>query len=85
MENYGTSYRQKSIKALGTCVLKINARYKFVEGGVAGYITITDFSHDFGKKLVLSTVLIPDGTVEQIKQVLNPMFDSLTISKDEEN
>lgn len=84
MENYGTSYRQKSIKALGINVAKVNARYKFIEDGVTGYITITDFSHDFGKKLVLSTVSIPNGTIVQIKQVLDPIFDSLTIGHEED-
>jgi len=83
-DNYGTSYREKSIKALGLNVAKINARYLLSENGVVGYITITNFSHDLGNKTVISSVNIPNGTIEQVKNIINPIFDSITIGKDEE-
>lgn len=77
MKDYGTTFRTKHLKMLGVMVGIITAKYSFIDGGIKGYILLTNMSTK--KRMVLKEIAILDGKVIDVKNTLNPMFDSLTI------
>lgn len=77
METYGTIYRTKRIYSLNVPVAIITARYDFIEGGVKGYVIITQMSTM--KRVVLCEMALVDGTIADVKKSLDSFFDSLEI------
>lgn len=80
LKDYGTTFRTKHLTILGTMVGIITAKYSFIEGGVKGYIILTNMSTM--DKIILAEIAIPDGKIIDVKNVLNPMFDSLSVTND---
>ena len=80
MVDYGTIFRTKHLTILGVQVGILTARYSFIEGGVKGYIILTNMSTM--DKIILSQVAVPNGKVIDINHILNPMFDSLCVTND---
>jgi len=79
MEDYGTVFRTKQLTILGVSIgIIITARYSFIDGGVKGHIVLTDISTM--KITILSEIAIPNGKIIDVKNVLNTMFDSLTVT-----
>lgn len=77
MEDYGTIYRTKRLYSLNVSVAIITARYKFIDGGVKGYVLLTQMSTL--TKIVLCEIAIPNGTIADVKKSINMFFDSLEI------
>ncbi len=77
MRFYGVIYRTKRLTILGVMVGIITARYSFIKGGVKGYILLTNMSTM--ERVVLSEVSVPDGKVIDVKKILDPMFNSLSV------
>lgn len=77
MKECGTVFRVKHLKMLGVMVGIITARYFFIEGGVKGYIILTNMSTM--EKFVLTEIAIPNGKVIDVKNILNTMFDTLIV------
>lgn len=80
MSYYGTTFRTKHLTMLGVMVGIITAKYSFIEGGVKGYIILTNMSDM--KKIVLAEIAIPNGKIIDIKNILNLKFDSLSVTSD---
>jgi len=77
METYGTIYRTKKIYSLNVPVAIITARHSFFDGGVKGYVILTQISEL--TKIVLCEIAIPNGTIADVKKSLDIFFDSLEI------
>jgi len=78
MSYYGTTFRTKHLTMLGVMVGIITAEYSFIEGGIKGYIILTDMSTM--NKNVLAEIAIRNGKVIDVENTLNPMFDSLSVT-----
>lgn len=78
MTDYGTTFRTKRLKMLNVTVGIITAKYSFIDGGVKGYIILTNMSDM--KKIVLAEIAIVDGKIIDVKNSLNVMFDSLSVT-----
>lgn len=59
----------------------ITARYTIVEGGAKGYV-VCSIEYD-STPIVLAEVAIPNGTIEQVKRMLDSMFDTVAVTKED--